>query len=210
MGSLCRSSSSVSEDHPLAPAIEATTQCTTWFCSNSKFDLIAISEKKFRSTFQIKQKSISFSLCHHRCVIFFLSAFPNIVMACICAYLHQILTASIALYFLRQYEIHNEPPKIHQCFCCCYGRPWPTLGPLSSGQGKLMQFVDPDRIEQSDRVQAASFAPVNVSVIMPFHISHSNDLFTHVKGVPFSRYSFGLCSSSFIDFPLCGAYAHTT
>ena len=39
---------------------------------------------------------------------------------------------------------------------------WPKkleLGPLSSGQGKLMQFVDPDRIEQSDRVQAASFAP---------------------------------------------------
>ena len=33
------------------------------------------------------------------------------------------------------------------------------LGPLSSGQGKLMPFVDPDRIEQSDRVQAASFAP---------------------------------------------------
>ena len=39
---------------------------------------------------------------------------------------------------------------------------WPKkreLGPLSSGQGKLMQFVDPDRIEQIDRVQAASFAP---------------------------------------------------
>ena len=39
---------------------------------------------------------------------------------------------------------------------------WPQkreLGPLSSGQGKLMPFVDPDRIEQSDRVQAASFAP---------------------------------------------------
>ena len=38
---------------------------------------------------------------------------------------------------------------------------WPKkreLGPLSSWQGKLMQFVDPDRIEQSDRVQAASFA----------------------------------------------------
>ena len=33
------------------------------------------------------------------------------------------------------------------------------LGPLSSGQGKSMQFVDPDRIEQSDHVQAASFAP---------------------------------------------------
>ena len=33
------------------------------------------------------------------------------------------------------------------------------LGPLSSGHGKLMQFVDPDRVEQSDRVQAASFAP---------------------------------------------------
>ena len=33
-----------------------------------------------------------------------------------------------------------------------------SLGPLSSGQGKLMQFVDPDQIEQSDRVQAASFA----------------------------------------------------
>ena len=31
-------------------------------------------------------------------------------------------------------------------------------GPLSSGQGMLMPFVDPDRIEQSDRVQAASFA----------------------------------------------------
>ena len=40
---------------------------------------------------------------------------------------------------------------------------WPKkleLGPLSSGQGKLMQFVDPDRIEQSDRVQAASFAHI--------------------------------------------------
>ena len=40
---------------------------------------------------------------------------------------------------------------------------WPPkreLGQLSSGQGKLMQFVDPDRIEQSDRVQAASFAPI--------------------------------------------------
>ena len=30
---------------------------------------------------------------------------------------------------------------------------------VSSGQGKSMQFVDPDRIEQSDHVQAASFAP---------------------------------------------------
>ena len=29
---------------------------------------------------------------------------------------------------------------------------------FSSGQGKSMQFVDPDRIEQSDHVQAASFA----------------------------------------------------
>ena len=41
---------------------------------------------------------------------------------------------------------------------------WPKkreLGPLSSGQGKSMQFVDPDRIEQSDHVQAASFAPTN-------------------------------------------------
>ena len=28
-----------------------------------------------------------------------------------------------------------------------------------AGQGELMPFVDPDRIEQSDRVQAASFAP---------------------------------------------------
>ena len=40
---------------------------------------------------------------------------------------------------------------------------WPQkleLAPLSSGQRKLMQFVDPDRIEQSDRVQAASFAPL--------------------------------------------------
>ena len=40
---------------------------------------------------------------------------------------------------------------------------WPKkreLGPLSSGQEKLMPFVDPDRIEQSDRVQAASFAPI--------------------------------------------------
>ena len=34
------------------------------------------------------------------------------------------------------------------------------LGQLSSGQGKSMQFVDPDRIEQSDHVQAASFAPM--------------------------------------------------
>ena len=45
---------------------------------------------------------------------------------------------------------------------------WPKkreLGPLSSGQGMLMQFVDPDRIEQSDRVQAASFAPYNAVVI---------------------------------------------
>ena len=33
------------------------------------------------------------------------------------------------------------------------------LGPLSSGQGELMPFVDPDRIKQSDRMQAASFAP---------------------------------------------------
>ena len=41
------------------------------------------------------------------------------------------------------------------------------LGPLSSGQGKLMPFVDPDRIEQSDRVQAASFAPVLYSTL-PF------------------------------------------
>ena len=42
---------------------------------------------------------------------------------------------------------------------------WPQkreLGPLSSGQGMLMQFVDPDRIEQSDRVQAASFAPCHL------------------------------------------------
>ena len=37
------------------------------------------------------------------------------------------------------------------------------LGPLSSGQGKSMQFVDPDRIEQSDHVQAASFAPTTMS-----------------------------------------------
>ena len=39
---------------------------------------------------------------------------------------------------------------------------WPQkreLGPLSSGQGKSMQVVDPDRIEKSDHVQAASFAP---------------------------------------------------
>ena len=39
---------------------------------------------------------------------------------------------------------------------------WPKKrepGPLSSGQGKSMQFVDPDRIEQSNHVQAASFAP---------------------------------------------------
>ena len=39
---------------------------------------------------------------------------------------------------------------------------WPQkreLGPLSSGQGRLMPFVNPGRIEQSDRVQAASFAP---------------------------------------------------
>ena len=43
------------------------------------------------------------------------------------------------------------------------GSSWPQkreLGPLSSGQGKLMPFVDPDRIEQSDRVQAAFFAPI--------------------------------------------------
>ena len=39
------------------------------------------------------------------------------------------------------------------------------LGPLSSGQGKSMQFVDPDRIEQSDHVQAASFAPSGVILI---------------------------------------------
>ena len=44
---------------------------------------------------------------------------------------------------------------------------WPKkreLGPLSSGQGKSMQFVDPDRIEQSDHVQAASFAPTTLSL----------------------------------------------
>ena len=44
---------------------------------------------------------------------------------------------------------------------------WPKkreLGPLSSGQGKSMQFVDPDRIEQSDRVQAASFAPNHLNL----------------------------------------------
>ena len=40
------------------------------------------------------------------------------------------------------------------------------LGPLSSGQGKLMQFVDPDQIEQSDRVQAASFAPRHICLLM--------------------------------------------
>ena len=28
--------------------------------------------------------------------------------------------------------------------------------------GQSMQFVDPDRIEQSDQVQAASFAPILV------------------------------------------------
>ena len=37
------------------------------------------------------------------------------------------------------------------------------LGPLSSGQGKSMQFVDPDRIEQSDHVQAASFDQLEVT-----------------------------------------------
>ena len=36
---------------------------------------------------------------------------------------------------------------------------------LSSGQGKSMQFVDPDRIEQSDHVQAASFAPCKKNVV---------------------------------------------
>ena len=36
------------------------------------------------------------------------------------------------------------------------------LGALSSGQGRLMPFVDPGRIEHSDRVQAASFAPWNI------------------------------------------------
>ena len=44
---------------------------------------------------------------------------------------------------------------------------WPQkreLGPLSSGQGKSMQFVDPDRIEQSDHVQAASFAPFSLAL----------------------------------------------
>ena len=40
------------------------------------------------------------------------------------------------------------------------------LGPLSSGQGKSMQFVDPDRIEQSDHVQAASFAPVQFFLLL--------------------------------------------
>ena len=30
---------------------------------------------------------------------------------------------------------------------------------ILSGQGKSMQFADPSRIEQSDHVQAASFAP---------------------------------------------------
>ena len=31
------------------------------------------------------------------------------------------------------------------------------------GMEKLMPFVDPDRIEQSDRVQAASFAPLTTT-----------------------------------------------
>ena len=45
------------------------------------------------------------------------------------------------------------------------------LGPLSSGQGKSMQFVDPDRIEQSDHMQAASFAPLTfiISIIIIFY-----------------------------------------
>ena len=51
---------------------------------------------------------------------------------------------------------------------------WPKkleLGPLSSGQGKLMQFVDPDRIEQSDRVQAASFALIGYHLPRRHHSS---------------------------------------
>ena len=53
---------------------------------------------------------------------------------------------------------------------------WPKkreLGPLSSGQGKSMQFVDPDRIEQSDHVQAASFAPLRNYCRL--HQCHDND-----------------------------------
>ena len=41
-----------------------------------------------------------------------------------------------------------------------------TDGVWSSGQGELMPFVDPGRIEQSDRVQAASFA--SESLVLSF------------------------------------------
>ena len=44
----------------------------------------------------------------------------------------------------------------------------------TSGQGKLMPFVDPDRIEQSDRVQAASFAPMVLHVLYCQHIMKWN------------------------------------
>ena len=62
---------------------------------------------------------------------------------------------------------------------------WPKkreLGPLSSGQGKLMQFVDPDRIEQSDRVQAASFAPQTLSTLSLYSLVQVINKPTHRCG----------------------------
>ena len=79
---------------------------------------------------------------------------------------------------------------------------WPKkreLGPLSSGQGKSMQFVDPDRIEQSDHVQAASFAEVCLitviiyvsfeDILVSFSLHRLNcirDHCTYVHGLAFS------------------------
>ena len=59
------------------------------------------------------------------------------------------------------------------------------LGPLSSGHGKLMPFVDPDRIEQSDRVQAASFAPLmsSLSSLLSSTSSSSLSLFFYTTTV---------------------------
>ena len=62
---------------------------------------------------------------------------------------------------------------------------WPKkreLGPLSSGQGKSMQFVDPSRIEQSDHVQAASFAPKSISPLYhPFFMNLMTEHYHIVK-----------------------------
>ena len=88
---------------------------------------------------------------------------------------------------------------------------WPQkreLGPLSSGQGKLMQFVDPDRIEQSDRVQAASFAPVIyvfvvVCIYCHLHILSSVSLLLSVYVVVFLYCHLCLLSILFIVICIC-------